>query len=67
MPRQMELIAGVSVLAWNAVLHAVVFVWFWRQSTQRSLPELTVLRVAMKNDESTIAFELSCEADTLKW
>lgn len=27
MPRQMELIAGVSVLAWNIVLYAVTLLW----------------------------------------
>ena len=28
MPRQMELVAGVSVLAWNLVVYAIVFFWF---------------------------------------
>jgi uncharacterized protein DUF2784 len=27
MPRQMELVAGVSVLAWNAVIYAIVLFW----------------------------------------
>jgi hypothetical protein len=30
MPRQMELIAGVSVLMWNAAVYAVLFIWFER-------------------------------------
>ncbi len=27
MPRQMELVAGVSILAWNMVIYGVVFAW----------------------------------------
>ena len=27
MPRQLELVAGVSVLAWNALVYAVILVW----------------------------------------
>jgi Protein of Unknown function (DUF2784) len=27
MPRQLELVAGISILAWNAVLYAFIYAW----------------------------------------